>query len=238
MKLAIAGHSGRMGQAIVVSAQNSHELIALTREQNFNIAKDADVIIDFTRPEYTANLANFAAEQKIALVSGTTGLSELQWESIEMAALHIPVFWASNMSIGVALLSKLVREAAAALPKSYDIEISEMHHRDKVDAPSGTALYLGHAAAEARGIDLESHGTLSREGQIGARRQGTIGFASLRGGRVIGDHSVLFAGESDLIELTHRAHSRSIYAEGAVRAAEWLKGKKPGLYGMDHLLAA
>lgn len=237
MKLAIAGLSGRMGQAISQLAEGKHELIGLAREDGFDAAHSCDAIIDFTRPEFSVSLAAFAAQQKIPLVSGTTGFSDVQWESLEVAALRVPVFWASNMSVGVALLTKLVREAAAALPSSYDIEVLEMHHKEKVDAPSGTALSLGKAAAQGRNVDFNAKAVLSREGQTGPREQGTIGFATLRGGRVIGDHSVLFAGENDLIEMTHRSQSRAIYAEGALRAAGWLQNKSAGLYGMADLLA-
>lgn len=236
MKLAIAGFSGRMGQAIAALCGDKHELVALSRDSGLEPAIGCDAIIDFTLPENTAALAGFAVQQKIPLVSGTTGLSESQWEALEVAALQIPLFWASNMSIGVALAAKLVRDAAAALPADYDIEVLEMHHRDKVDAPSGTALTLGRAAAKGRGIDFDAHKTLSREGSCGARERGTIGFAALRGGRVIGDHSVLFAGEHDIIEISHRSASRVIYAEGSLRAAQWLQGKSAGLYGMEDLL--
>ncbi len=238
MKLAIAGYSGRMGHAIQALAEGEHQLIALGRDTEVGAAKDADVIIDFSQPEMTMQLANYAAQQRIPLVSGTTGLKDSEWEALEAAALQIPVFWASNMSVGVALLTKLVREAAAALPPEYDIEVLEMHHRGKLDAPSGTALSLGRAAAQGRGANFDALSLLSREGQAGPRKPGEIGFATLRGGRVIGEHSVIFAGERDLIELSHRSQSREIYAEGALRAAAWVVGKPPSLYGMDALLSS
>lgn len=234
MKLAIAGLSGRMGQAIAGLVDG--DVHTLIDAENSAEARDAEVLIDFSRPDYSLQMLDFALAHQIPFVSGTTGFSEAQCEQLKAAAAHIPVFWASNMSVGVALVAKLVREAASALPDSYDIEVLEMHHRDKVDAPSGTAITLGQAAAQGRNINFDAHKTLSREGNTGAREQGTIGFATLRGGRVIGDHSVLFAGESDIIEITHRSQSRAIYAEGALRAAVWIKDQPAGFYGMSDLL--
>ncbi len=233
MKLAIAGLSGRMGQAIASLADGVHRLVDA---ENNAAASDADALIDFSRPEFSLQMLDFALAQQMPFVSGTTGFSEAQQRKLQDAASKIPVFWASNMSVGVALVAKLVREAAAALPESYDIEVLEMHHRDKVDAPSGTALTLGQAAAQGRGVDFDSHKTLSREGDTGARETGSIGFATLRGGRVIGEHNVLFAGEHDVIEIAHRSASRAIYAEGALRAAAWLKNQPAGFYGMNDLL--
>jgi 4-hydroxy-tetrahydrodipicolinate reductase len=233
MKLAIAGLSGRMGQAIASVADGAHTLIDA---DDAAAAANAEAMIDFSRPDYSLKMLEFACKHKMPFVSGTTGFSDAQQTQFHEAASTIPVFWASNMSVGVALVAKLVREAAAALPDAYDIEILEMHHRDKVDAPSGTALTLGQAAAKGRGVDFDAYKTLSREGDTGARAKGNIGFATLRGGRVIGDHRVLFAGEHDIIEITHRSQSRAIYAEGALRAAAWLKDQPARFYAMEDLL--
>lgn len=241
MKLAIAGIDGRMGRAISELAEQQpeagYQLLAMTADDDFAALAKADALIDFTRPDYAVRVAREAAKAGVPMVSGTTGFSEDEFATLNAAAQSIPLLWSSNLSVGVALVSKLVRDAAAALPQSYDIEVLEMHHRDKVDAPSGTALALGKAAAQGRGVDFDTHKTLSREGIVGARQAGSIGFATLRGGRVIGDHSVIFAGEHDIIEITHRSHSRAIYAQGALHAAQWLQGKQAGLYSMDDMLA-
>lgn len=197
----------------------------------------SDAVIDFTSPASTMALAEQAAATGKPLVIGTTGLSEEQFRELGQYANRAPIIWASNMSVGVTLLAGLVREVARKLDPSYDIEIVEMHHRNKVDAPSGTALSLGHAAAEGRGVDFDAMACLSREGMTGARPMGEIGFATLRGGEVIGDHTVIFAGASERIELTHKSSSRSIYAYGAIRAARWLAQKQPGLYSMHDVLS-
>lgn len=196
----------------------------------------ADVVIDFTAPEATLAHARLAAEAGTAFVVGTTGLSPEQESELAEAATRIPVVYAPNMSLGVNLLFDLVKKVAAALDDRYDIEIVEMHHRRKVDAPSGTALGLGKAAAAGRGVTLEEKGVLSREGVTGPREDGQIGFATLRGGDVVGDHTVIFAGPNERIELTHKAASREIFAAGAVRAATWAAGRKPGLYAMSDVL--
>jgi len=193
-------------------------------------------VIDFTRPEFTLELAAKAAKTKTPLISGTTGLDAKAHEKLEAFAQKIPIVWSPNMSVGVNLLMTLVARAAAILDEGYDIEVLEMHHRQKVDAPSGTALALGRAAAAGRNVDFDTYAVLSREGITGERATGTIGFATLRGGQVIGDHSVIFAGESDRIELTHKSQSRDIYAEGAVRAALWATDQAPGFYSMKDVL--
>jgi 4-hydroxy-tetrahydrodipicolinate reductase len=196
----------------------------------------ADVVIDFTVPAASAAHAAQAAKSGKALVVGTTGLDAAQVKAIEMAATRVPIVWAPNMSPAVTLLLALVEQAARRLGEDYDIEVLEMHHRHKVDAPSGTALALGRAAAAGRGIDLAAHSQRVRDGHTGPRRPGDIGFATLRGGDVVGDHTVIFAGEGERLELTHRAGSRRIFALGALRAARWVVAQKPGLYGMKDVL--
>lgn len=196
----------------------------------------ADVVIDFTSPEATVAHAALAAKTGTAFVVGTTGLTSAQESELAEAAKQIPLVYAPNMSLGVNLLFDLVKKVSAALDESFDIEIVEMHHRRKVDAPSGTALGLGKAAAAGRGVTLEEKGVLSREGVTGPRESGQIGFATLRGGDVVGDHTVIFAGPNERIELTHKAASREIFASGAVRASLWAAGRKPGLYAMSDVL--
>ena len=163
-------------------------------------------------------------------------MSESDLAAIEAAARHAPIVRSGNMSVGVNLLAALVKRAARALGPEFDIEIVEMHHRMKVDAPSGTALLLGEAAAEGRGVALKDHSARGRDGLTGARKVGDIGFASLRGGTVVGDHSVIFAGEGERLELSHRAEDRALFARGALRAALWANGRKPGLYSMADVL--
>ncbi len=197
---------------------------------------NADIVIDFTAPAASAEHARLCGERGTALVVGTTGLDVAQANALEAAARLVPVVWAPNMSPVVTLMLGLVSEAARRLGEDYDIEVLEMHHRHKVDAPSGTALALGQAAAEGRGIDLAGHSQRVRDGHTGPRKPGDIGFASLRGGDVVGDHSVIFAGEGERLELTHRAGSRRLFALGALRAARWVVGRKPGLYSMKDVL--
>ncbi len=196
----------------------------------------ADVVVDFTAPDATAVHAATAARLVKPLVIGTTGLESRHESAIADAARKVAIVRAANMSLGVNLVLGLVRQVAARLGDEYDIEVLEMHHRHKVDAPSGTALALGRAAAEGRGIDLAAHSQRVRDGITGPRKTGDIGFAALRGGDVAGEHVVIFAGEGERIELTHRAGSRQIFARGAVRAARWCVGRKPGLYGMADVL--
>ena len=196
----------------------------------------SDAVIDFTAPAATVRHAELAAAHGTALVIGTTGIDAAQAKAIEAAARQAPIVWSPNMSLGVNLLMGLVEQVAARLGPDYDIEILEMHHRLKVDAPSGTALGLGRAAAAGRGAALEDLWVKSRDGHTGAREAGTIGFATLRGGDVVGDHTVMFAGLGERLELTHKAADRRIYARGAVRAALWARGRPPGLYGMKDVL--
>jgi 4-hydroxy-tetrahydrodipicolinate reductase len=200
------------------------------------LVAQADAIVDFTTPASTVELAGLAAQARIVHVIGTTGLSAADEAKLEAAARHAALIKSGNMSLGVNLLAALVKRAAASLGPEFDIEILEMHHNKKVDAPSGTALLLGKAAADGRKIDLDKTSVRSRDGHTGARKSGDIGFAAIRGGTVVGDHSVIFAGASERIELTHRAEDRMIFARGALAAAKWGKGKKPGLYSMADVL--
>jgi len=196
----------------------------------------ADAVLDFTSPEASVRHARLAAEGGKLHVIGTTGIGSDGEAAIRAAAAKAPIVWAPNMSMGITLLLDLVERVAATLDQRYDIEILEMHHRHKVDAPSGTALGLGRAAAKGRGVPLEQVAQRGRDGVTGPRAPGAIGFAVLRGGDVVGDHSVVFAGEGERLELTHRAAGRQIYAQGAVRAALWGQGKPPGLYSMRDVL--
>ena len=197
----------------------------------------SDVAIEFTNPAATAAHAGEAAETGTPIVIGTTGLDGEQSAAIRRAAETVPIVWAANTSLGINLLLGLVEEVAARLgPEAWDIEIVEMHHKGKVDAPSGTALALGRAAAAARGVEFDAVAQRGRDGITGARKDGAIGFAALRGGDAVGDHQVIFAGIGERLELTHRATNRAIYAKGAVRAARWLVGQPPGLYGMKEVL--
>ncbi len=196
----------------------------------------ADGIIDFSSPRASVELAALSAQARIAHVIGTTGFSGEDLKAITAAARHAVIVRSGNMSLGVNLLAGLVEKAARTLGVDYDIEIAEMHHRMKVDAPSGTALLLGAAAARGRGIDLDENSVRSRDGHTGARPSGSIGFASLRGGTVVGDHTVVFAGQGERLELVHRAEDRGIFARGALHAAIWAQGRKPGLYSMADVL--
>jgi 4-hydroxy-tetrahydrodipicolinate reductase len=196
----------------------------------------AEAVLDFTTPEASAAHAALAAQARIVHVIGTTGFEAEHEAALVAAARHTALVRAANMSLCVNLLMKLVRDVAERLDADYDVEISEMHHRHKVDAPSGTALSLGAAVAAGRGVELEAVAARGRDGITGARRRGDIGFAALRGGDVVGEHSVIFAAEGERLELSHRCTSRQTYARGAVRGARWGHGKPPGLYGMTEVL--
>ena len=197
---------------------------------------EADGVIDFTTPAASVTLAGLAAQARIVHIIGSTGFDATQEEAIAAAARHARIVKSGNMSRGVNLLAGLVEQAAAALTDEWDIEVVEMHHRHKVDAPSGTALLLGEAAADGRQIDLSTAKDSGRDGLTGARRAGDIGFAALRGGSVVGDHEVILAGENEQIRLAHRAESRDIFARGALEAALWAADKPEGLYSMQHVL--
>jgi len=237
MKIGILGAGGRMGQRIAAELESgvySAQGLKIARGQDAgHTFADCDVMIDFTVPQATATHAQLAARYNRPLVIGTTGLGEKEEAALIDAAKTVPVLYAANMSLGVNLLLTLVEEAAARLNEDFDIEIFEAHHRNKADAPSGTALALGRAAAKGRGVSFEAVKTTDR---TGARKAGDIGFAVFRGGDVVGEHAVTFAGKDEHLILTHKAIDRSIFARGAIRAALWLKDKKPGLYSMRDVL--
>ncbi len=238
-RIGIIGSEGRMGQAIAqVLASGKHDGSGgVDKGQSpVELAKTSDVLVDFSAPVALAE--NLAAAQGagIPMLIGTTGLGEREHGAIDAAAQNIPVLQTGNTSLGVTLLAHLVHEAAARLGPDWDIEVLEMHHRMKVDAPSGTALLLGEAAAEARGIELAENSESGRDGHTGQRAEGAIGFAALRGGTVAGEHSVIFAGEQERLTLSHSAENRMIFARGAVKGAAWLIGKPPGRYSMKDVL--
>lgn len=237
--IGIFGSAGRMGQAIAATISDLGATLAGGIDAGgdpASLAKAADVLVDFTAP--SALEANLAAARAAGtpIVIGTTGLHAHHHALIDAAAAEIAVLQTGNTSLGVTLLARLVREAAEKLGPDWDIEIVEMHHRHKVDAPSGTALLLGEAAAAGRNTMLAEAKVSDRAGLTGARAEGTIGFASLRGGSVVGDHQVIFAGQGERIELGHRGDDRSIFARGAVTAALWLAGKPAGRYAMSEVL--
>ncbi len=263
MKIGITGCAGRMGRMLIAeilvskdctlvggSEQAGSEFIGrdigtiVGGEALSVVIKDdasamfttSDVVIDFTSPSATVIHSRLAAETGTSLVVGTTGLNASDLAALDTAARDTVIVQAANMSVGVNLLLELSKQVAGLLGDDYDIEIVEMHHRHKVDAPSGTALALGEAAANGRGVNLEAVSQRVRDGHTGARKPGDIGFASLRGGDVVGDHSVIFAADGERIELTHKASSRTIFARGAVRAAGWTKDKPHGLYSMRDVL--
>ena len=238
-RIGIIGSEGAMGAALIsVVERSEHELSGgIDRGGDpAGLADRSDVLVDFSAPQALEANLHAAIGAGIPLVIGTTGLEARHHQAIDNAARAVPVLQTGNTSLGVTLLAHLVREAAERLGPDWDIEILEMHHRRKVDAPSGTALLLGEAAAEGRGITLAENSERGRDGQTGARAEGAIGFASLRGGTVAGEHSVILAGEEERITLSHSAENRSIFARGAIRAAGWLIGREPGRYRMDDVL--
>ncbi len=264
MNIVVTGAAGRMGRTLIATiamTPGATLSAALEREGSSHIGADcgvmagleangikiisdavtaiatADAILDFTSPDATVAFSVLAAQARASHIVGTTGLQTHHIEALRAAARHTVVMQSGNMSLGVNLLSVLVEQAAKSLsPSGWDIEIAEMHHKHKVDAPSGTAIMLGEAASRGRGISLSEKSVRTRDGHTGARPEGAIGFATLRGGSVVGEHSVLFAGEGETIELSHRAIDRSIFARGAVHAALWGQGKKPGFYSMRDVL--
>jgi 4-hydroxy-tetrahydrodipicolinate reductase len=237
--IGIIGSKGRMGQALVAAIAEAGLVYAGGVDQGDDLAElvaASDVLVDFSSPHaIEANLDTCASAGK-PIVIGTTGLEERHHFLIDDAAHDIAVLQTGNTSLGVTMLAALVHEAASRLGTDWDIEIVEMHHRMKVDAPSGTAVLLGEAAAKGRQIELAAHSERGRDGITGARKPGAIGFASLRGGTVAGDHSVIFAGNEESITLSHRAENRAIFARGAIKAAVWLAGQKPGRYTMPEVL--
>jgi 4-hydroxy-tetrahydrodipicolinate reductase len=263
MRLVVAGAGGRMGRTLIKAITDSKDFVlagaledarspligwdagtlAGLGENNIKLTGDvaplmekADGIIDFTIPVATTSFAALAAKAGKVHIIGTTGLTEADEAMIKEAAKTATIVKSGNMSLGVNLLAALAKRVAKTLDASFDIEVLEMHHNQKVDAPSGTALLLGRAAAEGRGIDFNKCSVASREGHTGARRPGDIGFATLRGGSVVGEHSVIFAGPAERIELVHKAEDRMIFARGALHAALWARHQKPGLYSMTDVL--
>jgi len=261
LKTVIAGVSGRMGRTLLEAvAQDAGYMLhgALDRAGHAGIGQDAslfggtngvavtdnleyalmgaDVLVDFTRPEATLGYLDACRKAKVNLVIGTTGFDVNGKAAIEHAGREIGIVFAPNFSVGVNLLMKLAETASRVLNEGYDIEIIEAHHRHKVDAPSGTALGIGQAVAGALGRDLKTCAVYGREGVTGERKPETIGFATVRGGDIVGDHTLLFAGVGERVELTHKASSRATFAQGALRAARWLQGKGPGLYDMRDVL--
>lgn len=263
MRLVVVGAAGRMGRTLIKAVAETQGCVlsaAIERPGSPAIGQDAAVlaglpaggvlvtddalpafveaegVLDFTSPEASVAFAGLAAQARITHVVGTTGLEPGHLARLEAAARHAAIIRSGNMSLGVNLLAALVRKVAATLGTDWDIEIAEMHHRMKVDAPSGTAVLLGEAAAEGRGVDLAQARVAVRDGQVGARPAGAIGFAALRGGTVVGDHKVIFAGAGERLELAHVAEDRSLFAQGAVKAALWGRGRKPGLYSMADVL--
>lgn len=263
MKIAIAGAAGRMGRVLtrIIHETNGLDIaggiepdgspavgadmgaLAGIGELGVTITADPlplftriDGLVDFTVPKATLALAELSAQARIVHVIGTTGIDEAGDKKIRFAANHARIVKSGNMSLGVNLLAALVKRVAQTLGPEFDIEILEMHHRYKIDAPSGTALLLGQAAAQGRGVELAKASVRARDGHTGARPEGHIGFQALRGGSVVGEHAVIFAGQAERIELAHKAESRDIFARGAVKALLWAKDKKPGLYSMADVL--
>ena len=263
MRLVVVGAAGRMGRMLIKEIHDTPGAVlagALERPGSLALGQDAgllagvgangvlisddplkaiveaDGVIDFSTPESTVALAGFCAQARVVHVIGTTGLGPSDIEKLEAAARHAILIRSGNMSLGVNLLAAIVEKVAKVLGPIYDIEVLEMHHKMKVDAPSGTALLLGEAAARGRDVALADHSVRARDGHTGARKEGDIGFATLRGGTVIGDHTVMFAGPHERIELSHKAEDRGIFARGAVQAALWGRGKKPGAYNMMDVL--
>ena len=263
MRIAVLGAAGHMGQALTralvetpgcavaggLEAAGSPAIgqdigavagldplgVAIT-DDPLHLFAHVDGVLDFTSPAATVAFAGLAAQARIVHVIGTTGFSDDDLAKLEAAARHATIVKAGNMSMGVNLLAALTARVAAALGPEFDIEILEMHHRHKRDAPSGTSLMLGAAAAKGREVALAEHSVRTRDGDTGPRRTGDIGFAALRGGDVVGEHKVIFAGPGERIELAHIASDRGIFARGAVRAALWARGRPPGLYSMADVL--
>lgn len=237
--IGILGSEGRMGRAIAAIAADFGATVAGGVDADGDplaLAKSADVLVDFTAPSALETNLAAACEAGTPIVVGTTGLGQAHHDLIDNAAARVAVLQTSTTSLGVTLLARIVADAAARLGPEWDIEIVEAHHRHKVDAPSGTALLLGDAAAEGRGAKLADLKVVDRAGLTGARSEGTIGFSSIRGGSIAGDHQVIFAGPGERLELIHRAESREMFARGAVRAAMWLAGQPAGRYTMPEVL--
>ncbi len=263
MKIAIMGAGGRMGRELARAVHAASDCVinggielpgspllgqdvgavagigdvgARITDDALELIARSDAVLDFTVPKASVEVAGLAANARIVHVLGTTGLSEADDAAVAAAARHATIIKAGNMSLGVNLLVALTKRVAQALDEDFDIEVLEMHHKHKIDAPSGTALMLGNAAAEGRGISHNDRSVRVRDGHTGPRNRGDIGYATLRGGNVVGEHTVIFAADGERIELTHRATDRGLFARGAVRAALWGRGKPPGLYSMMDVL--
>lgn len=263
IRLAISGASGRMGANLIQSCDKSdlsQLAVALERPGSDAEGRDAgvqsgieaqnvaiqcqlegteslfDVLIDFTRPEATLEKLAFCVQHQKGIVIGTTGFTDQQKGQIAAAAEQIPVVFAPNMSVGVNVTFKLLELASRVMGETTDIEIIEAHHRNKVDAPSGTALGMGEVIAKTMGWDLKDHAVYAREGITGAREEHTIGFSTIRGGDIVGDHTVMFVADGERVEITHKASSRQTFSNGAIRAAEWVANMRPGLYSMQDVL--
>ena len=264
MKIGIIGINGKMGESVAQAVLKNeltdissglvrlgsslvgkdigkiiggNDLGIVATDNLEELVKDSDVVIDFSSPDLSLQTANLVAKHHKILISGTTGFTKTQNQEFINYSKDCIIIWSSNMSIGINLLMSLTEQVAKILHKDYDAEILEMHHKNKVDAPSGTALSLGKAVAKGRNVDFNKVCRKSREGLIGKRLENEIGFCSLRGGDVIGDHSVIFASSGERVELTHKASNRDIYAVGALRAAIWAEGKKKGFYTMQDVLS-
>lgn len=263
MRIGVVGISGKMGRTIASLVQEddiAQLSAALTRDSSGLAGQDlgeflgfetnnikitdninefltnCDAVIDFTSPRNSLNIAKHCAANKKVLVCGTTGFLDEEKQQFSSYAANTAIIWSSNMSLGVNLLMNLSEQVAKILRDDFDIEILEMHHNQKVDAPSGTALSLGAAVASGRNIDIKENANMARVGKDAKRKKGEIGFATLRGGDVIGDHSVIFAGDGERVELTHKASNRNIFAKGAIRAAIWGSAREPGFYSMRDIL--
>jgi 4-hydroxy-tetrahydrodipicolinate reductase len=263
MKIAVTGAAGRMGRELIkaiAATEGATFAGAIEQANSPSLGQDAgvlagigatgvlvsadaletiarvDALLDFTAPAATVDFAGLCANARIVHVVGTTGMSDADHAKLDAAAHHATIIQAGNMSLGVNLLTAITRKVAEVLDADFDIEVLEMHHRMKVDAPSGTALMLGEAAAEGRGVKLADVAQRVRDGHTGARKRGDIGFATLRGGSVVGEHTVLFTSDTERIEITHRAVDRGLFARGAVKAALWGRGKGPGRFDMMDVL--
>lgn len=252
MKIGVTGYTGRVGQLLIQelimgnwktlelaggSAPDASKASYFTTKDPIELFKKADVVVDFSRPEATLKNLELAVKTDTKLVIGTTGLSHTDEEKLHSAAKETSIVYAANMSVGVNILLALVEKAAAALgPETWDIEIFESHHKHKVDAPSGTALAVGKAAAKGRGVDLEDVRVAPYDGITGEREEGSIAFSVARGGDVVGEHTAYFYAEGERIELTHIATNRALFAKGALRAAQWVGDKPAGLYSMKDVL--
>ena len=240
IKIAVAGASGRMGQSIIQSIEQSDKTtlgVTLDKGDDLNSVIDQfDVLVDFTRPEATFDYLAVCIAKGKSMVIGTTGFDDAGLQMIKDASIKIPIVFAPNMSVGVNLSLKLLEMAAKVIGEESDIEIVEAHHRHKVDAPSGTALKMGEVVANALGRDLSKCAVYGREGIEKPRNRQTIGFSTIRGGDVVGEHTVSFFMEGERVEVTHKASSRITFANGAIRASAWLQGKPAGLYSMQDIL--